>query len=174
MPKKPPRIDSHEQQLFRAAVAGVQPLNSDRLPPANTPPPPIPRQYLADERQVLQDMLSDPEDPELLETGEELFFARTGLQHGVLRKLRRGQYSIGAELDLHGLTVLDARRELGAFLQDCRQRHIRCVRIIHGKGNGSLQRRPILKGKVNHWFPRDRLMAAPARYMSCSRVPVVA
>ena len=125
-----------------------------------TPPLPLPVKRIEDEQQVLQDMLSDPEEPELVETGDELFFARAGLQHNVLRKLRRGQYSIGAELDLHGMTVVEARQQLAAFLQAARQRNVRCVRIIHGKGNGSLQRRPILKGKVNHWLQqRDEVLA---------------
>ncbi|PKM45142.1 MAG: DNA mismatch repair protein MutS [Gammaproteobacteria bacterium HGW-Gammaproteobacteria-1] len=167
MRKKPSPLSDDDSDLFRSAVADVRPLASDRLPVAPPPPPPQPQKRLEDERQVLQDMLSDPEYPELLETGEELFFARSGLQHGVLRKLRRGQYSIGAELDLHGLTAAAAREQLAAFLIACRQRDLRCVRIIHGKGNGSVQRRPVLKGKVNHWLQqRDEVLAF------CSARPV--
>lgn len=165
MRKKPSPLSDDESDLFRSAVADVRPLASDRLPVA--PPPPLPQKRLEDEQRVLQDMLSDPEYPELLETGEELFFARSGLQHNVLRKLRRGQYSIGAELDLHGLTAAAAREQLAAFLMACRSRDVRCVRIIHGKGNGSVQRRPVLKGKVNHWLQqRDEVLAF------CSARPV--
>jgi DNA-nicking Smr family endonuclease len=167
MRKKPSPLSDDDSDLFRSAVADVRPLASDRLPGAPPPPPPQPQKRLEDERQVLQDMLSDPEYPELLETGEELFFARSGLQHGVLRKLRRGQYAIAAELDLHGLTAAAAREQLAAFLIACRQRDLRCVRIIHGKGNGSVQRRPVLKGKVNHWLQqRDEVLAF------CSARPV--
>jgi DNA-nicking Smr family endonuclease len=167
MRKKPSPLSDDDSDLFRSAVAGVRPLASDRLPVTPPPPPPLPQKRLEDERQVLQDMLSDPEYPELLETGEELFFARSGLQHGVLRKLRRGQYAIAAELDLHGLTAAAAREQLTAFLIACRQRDLRCVRIIHGKGNGSVQRRPVLKGKVNHWLQqRDEVLAF------CSARPV--
>jgi len=102
-----------------------------------------------------------------LETCDELLFSRSGLQHKVLRKLRRGQYAIGAELDLHGCTVVEARNLLVAFLNSCRHEQIRCVRIIHGKGNRSLQRQPILKGKVNYWLQqRDEVLAF------CSARPV--
>lgn len=160
MRKKPAPLSDEESELFRSAVAGVRPLDSDRLPVTAPPPHPRPQKRQEDERQVLQDMLSDPEYPELLETGEELLFARGGLQHNVLRKLRRGHYAIGAELDLHGLTAAEARERLAAFLVACRNRDIRCVRVIHGKGNGSLQRRPVLKGKVNHWLQqRDEVLA---------------
>jgi DNA-nicking Smr family endonuclease len=167
MRKKPSPLSDDDSDLFRSAVADVRPLASDRLPVTPPPPPPLPQKRLEDERQVLQDMLSDPEYPELLETGEELFFARSGLQHSVLRKLRRGQYAVAAELDLHGLTAAAAREQLTAFLIACRQRDLRCVRIIHGKGNGSVQRRPVLKGKVNHWLQqRDEVLAF------CSARPV--
>jgi DNA-nicking Smr family endonuclease len=97
-------------------------------------------------------MLSDALDAAELETGEELLYCRTGLQHSVLRKLRRGHYSVGAELDLHGMRVEEARQALGAFLQHALAGDTRVVRIIHGKGNGSLNKQPVLKGKVNHWL----------------------
>ena len=61
-------------------------------------------------------------------------FARPGLQHGVLRKLRRGHYPVEAEIDLHGLTIRQARLELQAFLSGALRHKLRCVRIIHGKG----------------------------------------
>jgi DNA-nicking Smr family endonuclease len=160
MGRKPLELNPEEAQLFRTAVADVQRLHHDRLVQDTPRPPPLPKQRLADEQQVLHDMISDPEYPELLETGEELVFARTGLQHKVLRKLRRGQYSIGAELDLHGLTVAQARPVLVEFLNACRRAQIRCARIVHGKGNRSLQRLPVLKGKVNHWLQqRDEVLA---------------
>jgi len=165
--KKDSKLSRDERELFRSAVADVRPLQTDRLLPLTPPPPPHPVKRIEDEQQVLRDMFSDPEDIDFPETGEELFFTRNGLQHTVLRRLRRGQYSIGAELDLHGLTVVEARQQLSVFLHDTRRRGIRCVRIIHGKGNGSMQRRPVLKGKVNHWLQqRDEVLAF------CSARPV--
>jgi len=76
----------------------------------------VPQQRLLDDAAVVQEMFSDGLDPADLETGDELLFVRGGLQHNVLRKLRRGQYSIGAELDLHGFTAADARQALALFL----------------------------------------------------------
>lgn len=167
MGKKRPPLKEDERALFRAAVADVAPLDTDTVALTPPPPAPYPAKRIADETQVLQDMLSDPDDPALIETGEELLFARTGLQHNVLRKLRRGQYAIGAELDLHGMTAAEARQALAAFLQACRERDVRCVRVIHGKGNRSAQCRPVLKGKVNHWLrQRDEVLAF------CSARPV--
>ncbi|MEZ5671388.1 MAG: Smr/MutS family protein [Thiotrichaceae bacterium] len=76
-----------------------------------------------------------------------------------------GQFSISAELDLHGLIVSQAREAVVDFLHYCRDRSLRCVRIVHGKGYGSWQKQPILKGKLNHWLrQRDEVLAfCPAR-----------
>jgi DNA-nicking Smr family endonuclease len=150
---KPEKLSAEEKALFRAAVADAVPLKQERAPLTKARrPPPIPLQRQHDEARVLDDMLSDCLDPAELETGEELLFCRPGLQHNVLRKLRRGHYSVGAELDLHGMRVAEARQALTAFLQHALACDTKVVRIIHGKGNGSLNKQPVLKGKVNHWL----------------------
>jgi len=161
------KLSAEERALFRAAVADAAPLKHDRVLVQGRRPPPIPQQRLRDEEQVIDDMLSDCHDGAELETGEELLFCRPGLQHNVLRKLRRGHYSVGAELDLHGLRVAEARQALSGFLQQALACDSKVVRIIHGKGNGSLNKQPVLKGKVNHWLQqRNEVLAF------CSARPV--
>jgi DNA-nicking Smr family endonuclease len=153
-------IDAKEKALFRQAVADVRPLDDDRAPLDKPRPTPHPRQSEADEAQVLQDMLSDEFDPIDEATGEELLFARPGIQKQVLRKLRQGRFALEGELDLHGLRVVEARQRLIQFLNQCRNRGARCVRIIHGKGLGSHQKQPVLKGKTNRWLQqRDEVLA---------------
>src|SRR5690606_37393503 len=68
------------------------------------------------------------------------------------RNLRRGQWPAGAELDLHGLRVAQARHAVLAFLDECLEHGIRCVRIVHGKGYGSQGLEPVLKDKVRTWL----------------------
>lgn len=160
MSRKKSPVSPEDRDLFRTSVGPVIPVRSDRAPPADRRPAPRPRFALADEQAVLRDTLSDIFEPWELDTGEELGFARPGLQHGLLRKLRRGQFSVGAELDLHGMTVPVARQAVSEFLYQCRLRHIRCVRIIHGKGRGSRHQGPVLKGKVDNWLrQRDEVLA---------------
>lgn len=145
-----------EMALFRAEVSDVSPLQQQRQAPHRRPLPARPLQRELDEAQVIDDMLSDTIDPAEMETGEELIYCRPGLQHNVLKKLRRGQYTIEAELDLHGMRASEARQALGSFLQQALAFGIKTVRIVHGKGNGSLNKKPVLKGKVNHWL-RQRI-----------------
>jgi len=145
-------ISRAERELFRNAVGDVRPVRDDRHWHRSPPPRPVPRSREADEEAVLADLLSDSFDPADLETGEELVYVRPGIQKRTLKKLRRGQICVDAELDLHGMTVPVARSALAGFLNECGRRRIQCARIIHGKGLGSRHRGPVLKGKVGGWL----------------------
>lgn len=138
--------------LFREATQDARPLQQDKIEPVYPRPAPIPKQSMLENERVLQDMISDHYDPAEIETGEELLFSRTGLQHGLIKKLRRGQFSIRGELDMHGMTVAEAREQLFVFLDECQKKHARCVRIVHGKGNGSPDKIPVLKSNLNRWL----------------------
>ena len=150
-PKDAPAGDE-EARLFREAVRDVKPLGS---PPAAQPlarrprrPRPAAPFTRADRLAVLEESLRDEViDPELA-SGEELVFHRAGIQARVLRKLRRGDYRVQGEIDLHGLTIAEAKQALREFLAQALGRQWRCVRIIHGKGLRSGHRGPVLKGMV--------------------------
>jgi len=157
-----PGPKAHEAELFRATVSGVTPLpHSGRALLERPRPRPVPTQRLRDERAALRDSLSDQIAWEIgAETGEELSFVRTGIGAQTLRKLRRGHWVIQDELDLHGLTTVEARPLLGEFLSQCMRQGSRCVRIIHGKGLRSRNREPVLKHKVASWLmQRDDVLA---------------
>jgi DNA-nicking Smr family endonuclease len=162
--KKPrkPAISPDEAELFRASVADVIPLaDKARIEPQRPLPQPIPAQRLRDNREALRDSLSDQNPWDAgAETGEELCYLRNGVGTQTLRKLRRGHWVIQDELDLHGLTVEEARGLLVEFLSQCIRRGLRCVRVIHGKGLRSRNREPVLKRKVGGWLmQRDEILA---------------
>jgi len=165
--RKKHRVSPEESALFREAMADVQPLSSDKILPKAKKPLPKPLQLERDQRQVLKDMMSSDMYSADLETGEELLFVRDGMHPNTLRKLRRGKIRIEAELDLHRLTSEQARKEVATFLAHCKASGKRCVRIIHGKGLGSLEKKPVLKGKVDLWLRRhnDVLAYCSARPM---------
>ncbi|MDX9741055.1 MAG: Smr/MutS family protein [Gammaproteobacteria bacterium] len=160
--------DDDDFGLFRRSVGAVRRLPANgRVAPWRRRPQPVPRQRLADEAQVKVEMLIDGADYAEVETGDELLYARPGVQQNLLRRLRRGHYSIDAELDLHGMFVSEARAALSAFLTECLAGNDRCVRIIHGKGLSSPDRKPVLKSRLNGWLQRcDDVLAF------CSARPV--
>lgn len=114
---------------------------------------PIPAQRQRDEQAVMQEALSDEFDAEtLLHTDEHLSFRRPGVGPDVVRKLRQGDWSIQAQVDLHGLRTDEARASLAAFVREAHKIGLRCVRVVHGKGLGSPGKTPVLKGKVHSWL----------------------
>ncbi len=146
----------HDKALFRKAVAGTRRMKQDRVTPAPRKRKPVPHKTLEDNRAVMDSLLSEDYDAAEVETGDELLYRRPGIQHSVMRRLRTGKYAIEGELDLHGLTVAEARESLAAFLRDAQFRGWRCVRIIHGKGLSSAGRIPVLKTKINTWLPQRK------------------
>ena len=105
----------------------------------------------------------EPEGPlnSLVDEGVEpldawyvLAFKRPGIQHGVYKKLRQGRYEIDARLDLHRLSVKQARMDVHSFIQDAMQYGLRTVLILHGKGQRKTEQEKtdVLKGCVQHWL----------------------
>ncbi len=149
-----------EDSVFREAVRDVRRLRAAAARPAKPKPVPQARFRRADEQEVLKESLLPAVDPALLETGDELTFRRQNVPETVLRKLRRGEYLVEAEIDLHGLNSAETRLVLREFISNAVTRNLTCVRIIHGKGRRSGPRGPVLKNVVNQWLRQSDPVAA--------------
>ena len=143
-----------ERNLFQRAAGKVQPLASKgRVHHPPEPVAPVAAQRQLDDQRVLKESISDEFDVStLLETDEALSYRRPGVGIDVARKLRRGEWSIQSEIDLHGFRIEEAREALAAFLREAVRQGLRCVRVVHGKGLGSPGKTPVLKGKVHGWL----------------------
>jgi DNA-nicking Smr family endonuclease len=159
--------EADDTRLFREAVRGVRPL-AQRTPPPQ-PPQARPRARFtrADRAAVLEESLDAAGADPQLAGGEELVFHRAHIPQSVLRRLRRGDYRVQREIDLHGLTVAEAKLALRQFLVNALEQHVRCVRIVHGKGLRSGHRGPVLKAAVNAVLRRTGAVLA---YVSARRV----
>lgn len=150
-----PLISSEERDVFLAAVAEVKrraPIQHVRHRP--TTPSPRPRSRDEDERAVLDELRNGPLEPDPIDSVEALSYRGPGIQNKVWRRLQRGTYHLQAELDLHGLNRERARIEVAAFINDCHDRGVRCVRIIHGKGLRSPNTGPVIRGLLDGWLRR--------------------
>jgi DNA-nicking Smr family endonuclease len=162
--------DAEDREALKQALAGVKPLKRPRRHEQRaSAPPPVPAQTRRDERAVLAESVSGPLSvDEALETGIELSYLRDGVSRLVLRRLRRGHWVAQDDLDLHGMNRVEAAEQVALFVRAAAARGLRCVRIVHGKGLGSKNREPVLKGKLRAWLtPRDEVLAycqAPAAW----------
>ena len=157
-----------DDEEFKRATRDVEPLPAPRrLRLSRTPAAPVPEQTRRDERAALAESLAGTRSiDDAIDSGNELVFLRDGLSPQLLRKLRRGHWVVQENLDLHGMNRHQAAASVAEFLRHCRARRLRCVRIVHGKGLGSRNREPVLKGKLRKWLSqRDEVLAfcqAPA------------
>jgi DNA-nicking Smr family endonuclease len=157
--KDDPEADD-DAQLFRAAVRGVKPLGVPAVVPQAPKARPRARFTRADRMAVLRESLEAPAADAEVGSGEELAFHRPEIQIAVMRRLRRGEYRVQREIDLHGFTVAEAKQALREFLADALEQQLRCVRIIHGKGLRSGNRGPVLKSAVSAVLKRTGAVLA--------------
>jgi DNA-nicking Smr family endonuclease len=154
--------ERHARALFSSSVGAVTPLaHSGRTESRAAKPAPEPLQRRRDEAAALRETLSDDFDVDsLLETDAALSFRRPDIGPDVVHKLRRGGWVIQAQIDLHGLRRDEARDRLAAFLREAARQGLRCVRVVHGKGNGSPGREPVLKHRVHSWLVQKSVVLA--------------
>ncbi|GJG93671.1 Smr/MutS family protein [Cupriavidus pauculus] len=143
-----------EANVFRSSIGTVSSLRDrNRVQHPVKTPEPIPVQSQLNDKAVLEASLSDEFDVEnLLDIDETMSFRRPGIGEDVIKKLRRGEWVPQDKVDLHGLRSDEAREALANFLRRSVRNGVRCVRVIHGKGIGSPDKLPVLKGKVRSWL----------------------
>jgi len=164
-----------DPDAFRRATQAVTPLKPSGR---RAPPPPAPPRASA--AVALRRAAAVGESPARADAGVSdggevahllseggTAYVRADAAPDTARNLRRGHWPAGAELDLHGLRVEQARHAVLAFVDECLEHGIRCLRIVHGKGYGSQGLEPVLKDKVRTWLvQKPQVMAfsqAPER-----------
>lgn len=145
----------HDADLFRQLLGDVTPLKpSDRRPAS--PPSRKPRTPDPHPEVTVPDTLSDHGAGDAAPAE----YLSNGLNRMTLRKLRRGEWAVQDELDLHGLNSDEARRLLTTFLHQATQHGLRCVNVIHGKGWHSESGEGLLKRLARHWLIQHPLVLA--------------
>ena len=146
-----------DEDLFAEEMTGVKPLSREarvRLVKERLSEDQQQGRRLAAEgrEEVINPLVDEGVLP--LDAWYVLEFKRSGIQNGVYRKLRLGQYQIDARLDLHRMTVKQARQEVFSFISEAGQLGLRTLLIVHGKGQSAAGSAPtaVLKGLVNHWL----------------------
>ncbi len=150
--------------LFRELVGAVTPLKAEAVatsvkPAEITPGMQVRRLAAQAYGERYRDFLAAEDQITMVKPWDELSFKRDGVQHGVFKNLRLGKYAIDSRLDLHGFTVEAARKTVVEFIGDCLAANLRCLLILHGKGE--LREKPaLLKSCVNHWLQQmDSVLA---------------
>ena len=151
-PTPPPQVD--DDALFREAFEGVRRLGTPKAERLATAPQ-IKREIISEDAEVLaelSDLVSGQGSFELTETEEYVEGARVGLDPRLLGQLRRGEFSVQAHLDLHGMIQPDAKEAVTNFIVDSVRKGRRTVLIVHGRGLRSPGGLPVLKHAAAQWL----------------------
>ena len=149
-----------DRALFAREMADVRPIadrRRKRVAPPRPPEVPSPVDPDAEAYTALADLVSGNDAFDIANTQEYVEGHVAGFDRRVLRRLRRGEFSTQAELDLHGMTRARARTAVERFLTQAVASGLRCVRIVHGRGLHSREEVPVLKEKVRAWLSRGRI-----------------
>lgn len=144
-----------EEDLFGKAMQGVAPLAArgrEITPPstagtAQTPP--------VDPAKALRDLLEGRVEFALYHSDEYMEGHVVGVDHAVLGRLRSGQLSPEAHLDLHGQNARQALDALTLFIKNAYQRSLRTVTVVTGRGKNSPGGIGVLRPMLQEWLTKD-------------------
>jgi DNA-nicking Smr family endonuclease len=157
-------MSQQDDDLFAKEMRGVRRLPESpvvRAPVRQTPTlaQQARRQAADRETRSVRELLSLPEQVTEVGPHDLVGLKKDGVQEGVYRKLRLGKYDPQSRLDLHRVTLKDAREQVIAFLNDAYAHGLRTVLITHGKGYHSVTPGR-LKSYVVHWLEEWDLVLA--------------
>lgn len=159
-----PESPESEEDVFWREMQDVQPLTGETVNRVSSPSPQVVNRLQTEENEALAelyDLVAGRGGFDITDTDEYIEGCVIGLDPRLVRKLRQGDFSRQASLDLHGMTVNDAQPEVERFALEAVRNGLRCLLIVHGRGRNSPGQIPILKDRVKLWLTRGRL----ARYV---------
>ena len=148
--------DQDDYELFQQEMQrlGIKKHSSDRH--LNRPPTkPHRAQTQANSPSTSQEPQFALTPRKFVDPESNLSFQRSGIQHTMFTKLKRGALRPDSRLDLHRLTSNEAMARLDRYLTQAQQQGWRCVLVVHGKGLSSRDSKPILKSLVNESLRDD-------------------
>ncbi|KLN96852.1 endonuclease SmrB [Moellerella wisconsensis] len=140
-------LNQEDILLFKASINGARKIKQDTIvhPPKRKQITKPSAQRVIQEQVDASYYFSDEFQP-LLDNEGPARYLRPNASPYELKKLRRGDYVPELFLDLHGLTQLQAKQEIGALISACKREHVYCACIMHGHG------KHILKQQTPLWL----------------------
>jgi DNA-nicking Smr family endonuclease len=160
-PPPPPQREreASDDELWAAATSGAVPMEQGPGLAGLPPPAPASEPFWHPDLDAIRELeaLVSGEAPFDLSDSDEFIEGRVpGLDPGIVRRLRRGEYAVQGHIDLHGMTKEEAKAAVESFLRGARQAGKRCVLLVHGRGIHSRDQVPILKDAIKTWFATAR------------------
>ena len=155
--KAPAAEEVDEARMFYEAMAGAAPL-TDRgevKPPQGVLPQIVDEN--AEALAQLSELVSGEGPFDIADSDEFVQGHAPGVNGGLMRALRHGDFSVQGHLDLHGMTRVEAKEAVERFVAESRTAGKRCVLLVHGRGLNSKDQIPVLKEALRTWLQRGRI-----------------
>ncbi|MBM4141511.1 MAG: hypothetical protein FJ242_08555 [Nitrospira sp.] len=141
-----------DEEIFLDAMADVKEIKEFREIPLQKPriikPHPI---RTDDSIEILRQIVSGERKIRLSDTGEYMEWISPDVRKDITRRLHQGEFSVQDYIDLHGMTLSEAKEALQLFFRESIKKRIFCVKVIHGRGLRS-PRGPVLKEALRNWL----------------------
>jgi DNA-nicking Smr family endonuclease len=154
--------EESDEDLFQAAMKDVTPLEDNKNKVIKYP---VEKESLPDLSLKLNKKVGEDFSSLVKELGawdvsfsdEYMEGAVSGVGPKIMKRLKRGEFSVQDYIDLHGLTKKEAETVVDKFIIQSYHKGLRCVLIVHGRGLGSIDHKPAIKRELPVWFKRGIL-----------------
>ncbi|MBR2141049.1 MAG: Smr/MutS family protein [Rickettsiales bacterium] len=96
----------------------------------------------------------------VIKKGESL-----GIDRGLDKKLKNGDFSIDLKVDFHGMTLDEAFEHLIYVVNYAYNNGLRFLLLITGKGSGTKDGRETIKSMMEHWFIHKDIVGKVIKYV---------
>jgi DNA-nicking Smr family endonuclease len=154
--------EKSDDDFFQAAMKDVIPLKGDKNNTIATfeNEERLPEWFLKPNKKPGEDFSSLVKESSAWDVSfsdEYMEGAVSGVGPKIMKRLKRGEFSIQDYIDLHGLTKKEAETVVVEFITKSYHEGMRCVLIVHGRGLGSRNHQPAIKKELPVWFRRGIL-----------------
>ena len=154
--------EKSDEDLFQSAMRGVIPIKENKNKGMKHS---VKKENLPDlffkqnksEGEEFSNLVKESSAWDVSFSDEYMEGAVSGVGPKIMKKLKRGEFSVQDYIDLHGLTKKEAETVVGEFIIKSHNKGMRCVLIVHGRGLGSLNHQPAIKKELPIWFRRGML-----------------
>jgi DNA-nicking Smr family endonuclease len=157
-----------DDHLLNLAMSGVMPIEGPAQAPKIARAKPMHAEANDDVlvMRELDELVNGDGDFDFADTEEFIEACRADLDRRILKRLRKGEFSFQAHIDLHGMNRQEARAAVGEFIKQSFVTSKKCVLIVHGRGLGSRDNIPVIKNKLAAWLTRGSIGKKVLAYTS--------
>lgn len=141
-----------DDEIFTEAMSDVREIKEFRnIPYERHVKIKFPKQLQDDSIEILRQIVKGKKRIRLSDTGEYIEWVHPDIPKNLAEKLHHGHFSVQDYIDMHGMTLDEAKVAFSRFFKDALKRRLFCIKVIHGRGLRS-PKGAVLKEALQKWL----------------------